>query len=326
MTDKPRILIARYFPGLPIDKLSERFDVDWHDDTVPLDRDELQRRIAGAVAVISYGDSIDRDVLVRAERLKVVADFWGGGSVDVAAARERGVIVAGAGGVDWIVWSEAEHAIALLLAVARRIPEADRFVKSGRWTQPEQSVRELRGSGLHGRTVGIVNGSRRAGVELVERLQGWGARILHSGEVRSDEVEAAGAEYAERGSLLVESDYVVLLHGDFTRHEYVLSADDIAGMKPGASLISITLGRAIDEKALVVALQEGRIAGAALDKLENQPVAADGLTELEQVVLTPHADGALARERAAMTRALVDACLAVVEGRTPEFVVAASGE
>ncbi len=320
MSAKPKALVTRYFAG-DATPLREVFDVDVHDDTVPLGPDELGRRMSDATVVISYGDRIGERELSQASQLRLIADFWGGGSVDLEAAARHGVTVAGAGGADWIVWSEAEHAIALLLAVARRIPEADRFVRAGSWTRQEQSVRELRGSGIHGKTIGIVNGARRAGLETVRRLQGWDARILHSGEVRSETIEAAGAEFAERDALLRESDFVLVLHGDFSDPGYVISERELSLMKPEAILVSITIGRAIDENALVRALRGGRLRGAGLDKLERQPEPAEGLLDRDDVVVTPHADGALDAERAAMFAELVDASLAVVRGESPRHAV-----
>lgn len=324
MPTPSRIFVSRLFPGDVSDLLGSDYEIDMHADTVPPAADDFARRLAQADAAVIYGDAIDADLIAASPRLRVIADQWGAGAVDRDAAAARGVVLTTGGyDHDWIVPSEAEHAIALLLAVTRRIPEADRFVKAGRWVQQEQSVRDLLGVGLAGKTLGIVNGSARTGLELVARLQGWGMELLHHDSVPNDEMAALGARPTGLDDLLKRSDFVIVLHGDWSRSDYQIDEPQLAMMKPGAYLVNVTRGSAINENALVAALRDGRLAGAGLDKLENQPALADGLAELDNVVLTPHADGALRREREHVYREMIANCIAVLSGGEPTRVVGA---
>ncbi|MCW3492582.1 NAD(P)-dependent oxidoreductase [Microbacterium sp. SSM24] len=324
MASRPRIFIARYFPGDISDIVGDDYELDRHDDTIPLPHEEFLRRLVLADAAVAYGDAIDADALAGATKLRVIADQWSGAGVDLDAARRRGIVVTTGGYEhDWIVPSEAEHAVGLLLAAARRIPEADRFVKGGRWVQPEQSVRGLPGIGLAGKTLGILNGSRRTGVELVRRLQGWDLELLHHDSEPNAEMAALGARPVGLDELLRRSDFVVILHGDWSRTDYQLGREELATIKPGAIVVNVTRGTAIDEAALIEAIRDGRVRGAGLDKLERQPRLTPGLDTLDQVVLTPHSDGSLLLEREHVFREMVSNCVAVLEGRRPTKEVTA---
>lgn len=318
MAERPTVYVSRYFPGDGLSVLKSQADIIQHNDTIAPSPEEFAKGLAKADAAILYGDAVSADLIRASPKLKVIADQQGGRGIDKDAAKAAGIVLTtGSMGYDWIIPSEAEHAMALLLAVTRRIPEADAFVRAGKWVQGEQSVRDVLGNGLYGKTVGIVNGSRRAGKELVERLQGWQVKILHADANPSEAMQKLGAKHVSLDELCREADFIVMLHGDFARAEPYIGEHELSLVKPTAYLASITVGKAIDEVALAKALKEGRLAGAALDKLKTLGKPVDGLAEQKNVVFTPHADGSLAVERSTVFRQMVDNVLAVLKGGQP---------
>ncbi|HEY4201599.1 MAG TPA: NAD(P)-dependent oxidoreductase [Devosiaceae bacterium] len=315
MAARPKVYVSRYFPGDGLDLLKQHAEIIQHADTVAPMAEDFEAGLAQADAAILYGDSLTEDRIAKAPKLKIVADQQGGRGVDKEALKGRGIVLSVPSlGYDWIIPSEAEHAMALLLSVTRRIPEANAFVKSGKWVQGEQSVRDLMGNGLNGKTVGIVNGSRRAGADLVRRLQGWNVKILHADATPNEEMQKAGAEYVPLDRLVAEADFIVLLHGDFTRAEPYIGAREIALMKPTAYFVSITVGKAADEKALAEALRQKRLAGIGLDKLQTLGKPGADLIDQPNAILTPHADGSLEVERSALFRQMVEDVIAVLGG------------
>jgi D-3-phosphoglycerate dehydrogenase len=258
--------------------------------------DELIRRIGDAEVVVNIRAHarFTENVLQHAPRLRLIS-IWGTGvdNVDLEACRRRGVTVTNTPGVN--ADAVAEHALALILAVQRRIPTLDRDVRAGQW--PRGLLVEA-----HGKTLGLVGLG-----EIGRRVAGFGRALgmtVLVWTVRGDDarVVAAGARPAALETLLRESD-VVSLHlrlSDETRN--FLSAERLALMKPTAFLVNTARGALVDKAALVAALRDGRLAGAGLDVFHEEPVpTGDPLLALENVVLTPH--------NAGMTRAVIEAGL-----------------
>lgn len=252
----------------------------------------------GMVSLLT--DEIGADVLESAPNLKIVANYAVGfNNIDVLALHERGVVVTNTPGV--ITTTVAEYAIALILAVVKRIPEADRYTRSGRFAgwAPELFL----GGSLSGRTLGIV-GAGRIGSEVARRLTlGFGMRVIyHDVEPNPEmEQESNAVYYAQLEELLREAD-VVSVHVPLlpsTRH--LINADRLAIMKPSAYFINTSRGEVIDETALVEVLRKGLIKGAGLDVFEKEPALASGLTELNNVVLTPHIASASEEARKRMS-------------------------
>jgi glyoxylate reductase len=266
---------------------------------------------AGADGVLAHlGDRIDDAFLERAAPgLKVVANFAvGHDNVDLEACRRRGIVVTNT--PDVLTRAVAEHALALILAVAKRIVAGDRQVRSGAWQG--WSVNPLQTVELAGKTLGIV-GLGRTGSTLA-RVAGdaLAMRVISSRPLPLD-------------ALLRDAD-VVSLHvplNDETRH--LIGARELALMKRDAILVNVSRGPVIDEAALVEALRAGTIGGAGLDVLEHEPEPAPGLVELENVVLTPHVASATGETRAAMARLAAENVIAVLQGRPPLTPVATLG-
>jgi glyoxylate reductase len=208
---------------------------------------------------------------------------------------------------------------ALMLGVARRVPESDRFIRAGKWTGVYWS--QLMGTDVHGATLGIV-GLGRIGQAIARRGQGFGMRVIYHNRKRDPEAERnLGVEYRAKADLLREADFVVLSVplSEETRHS--IGAAEFALMKPSAFLVNVARGPVVDEAALVEALRAGRIAGAGLDVFEEEPKLHSGLLGLENLALTPHIGSASRATRIKMATRAVENCVAALEGRRPPNLV-----
>ena len=262
----------------------------------------------GADGVLSLLTTrVDAAFLDRAgPQLQVVANYAVGvNNIDLAAAAERGVVVANT--PDVLTRTTAELAVGLMLALLRRIAEGDRFVR--RKDEWEFSLELMLGSSLDGKQVLIV-GPGRIGRETARLVEAFGATARFAS--RADDLR----------SLLAEAD-VVSLHVPLTAESRrLIGADELAAMRPGAVLVNTARGPVVDERALVEALRGGVIAGAALDVFEHEPEVEQGLLSLENVVLTPHLGSATRGTRIAMGMLCVEALRAVLlEGRRPANAV-----
>lgn len=313
---KPKILISRYLLDEPIRLARSRAEVDLHEGEEPLPKAELMVRLRDKDGLIcQITDTIDGEVLAAAPGLKVVANVAVGyNNIDVAAARRRGIVVTNT--PDVLTDTTADFAWALLMAVARRVVEADRYVRAGRWHTWE--FLRLLGGDVHGKTLGVI-GFGRIGRAVAGRGLGFGMRILYHDVARADAAaeRELNATFADKATLLRESDFVTLhcLLTPETRH--LIDAAALRSMKPTAYLINASRGPIVDEAALVHALSERWIAGAGLDVVEEEPQVHPGLLALDNVVLAPHIASASEATRIRMARLAVDNCLAVLEGRLP---------
>jgi glyoxylate reductase len=255
-----------------------------------LTADELKEALAvrpydGIVCLLT--DHINMDILSVAPTVKIVANYAVGyNNIDVPALGEAGVIVTNTPGV--LTDTVAEYAVSLILSVAKRIPEADRFTRAGKYEGWAPEL--LLGSDLKGKTLGIV-GAGRIGSGVAKRLsKGFGMQVKYYDIARSEALEAeVQCEYCESLDGVLQSADVVSLHVPLlpaTHH--LINAERLAQMKPSAYLINTSRGPVIDEVALVEALKNGTVRGAGLDVFEDEPALKPGLAELDNVILTPH--------------------------------------
>ncbi|MDP3982030.1 MAG: D-glycerate dehydrogenase [bacterium] len=265
-------------------------------------------------------DAIDGKVMDGiGPQLKVIANYAVGfDNIDLRAAQERNIVVTNTPGV--LTETVAEHTIALLFALARRIVEADTFTRKGRYKGWAPML--FLGSDLTGKTLGIV-GMGRIGAEIAKRMGGaFQMNVIYHDKVRNKEVEQElGVTYVSLNTLLKKSD-VVSLHVPLlasTRH--LISAKELQTMKKTSYLINTSRGPIIDEKALVEALKNKHIKGAALDVFEFEPKLAPGLSKLENIILTPHIASATEETRGKMADIATRNILAVLEGKTPPNAV-----
>jgi glyoxylate reductase len=280
---------------------------------------ELARRVAECTAIIPMGaHPIPEAILTAAPRLRIVAvAAVGYNIVDVAPATRRGILVTNTPGV--LTDTTADMAWALMLGVARRVTESDRFVRAGKWTGVYWS--QLMGADVHGATLGII-GLGRIGQAIARRAQGFGMRVLYHNRKPDPEAErAVGAEYRAKADLLREADFVVLSIPLSAESRHSIGAPELALMKPTAFLVNVARGPVVDEAALVDALRSGRIAGAGLDVFEDEPKVHPGLLELENLALTPHIGSASRATRIRMATRAAENCIAALEGRRPPNLV-----
>lgn len=308
MTNRPKVLITRFFPGDALQALQAQCDVDFRQQLFPMSREELLEAMRDADAIISAGDRFDREMIESAPNLKIIADMWGGRGADAEACRAQGVQVKGSGyTIQWISTTEAEHAIMQMLTVARRLFAEDAFVRSGRYENYEQCNKIFLGQGLYGRKLGIVGGAARAGEDLARRARAFGMDVRYWDEIEGTGYTALSVPRIKFDTLIEESDFIVLMANGCKG--YLFDKAQFDRMNHDAILCNVTSGSLINEAELVQALRDGRLRGAGLDKYEHEPMITPGIAELENVVLTPHSDGALYDVRSTIFKVLADACL-----------------
>lgn len=320
MPSKPRVFISRVIPRQAIDLLSRDTDPEINKEDKPLDKAGLIRRIQrkeGLVCLIT--DTIDDEVLASSALLKVVSNVAVGyDNIDVQSATKRGIMVTNTPGV--LTETTADLAWALLMATARRIVEADRFTRAGKFK--EWGISMLLGHDVYGKTLGIC-GFGRIGRTVAKRARGFDMKVLYTDVIRADrEIEKAlGVRFVDKDTLLRDSDFVTLhmpLVGDTVHY---ISEREINLMKATAYLINTSRGPVVDEKALAKALREKKIAGAGLDVYEHEPSLSPGLVDLENVVLLPHIGSASIETRAKMAVTAAQNCIAALKGKRPPNLV-----
>ena len=280
-------------------------------------REEVLSSVAGAdVVVTMFSDRVDDAFLDAAgEQLKGVCNYAVGyDNVDVAACRRRGVVVTNV--PDAVTEGTANLAWALILAVARRVLEGDRFVRAGEFArQGPLAMTDFLGRDLTGRTLLIV-GAGRIGYATALRSLGWGMRVLYVARTRHLEFEMSplGGRWVPLEEGLAEAD-VVSVHTPLTEAtRHLIGKDALKRMKRDAILVNTARGPVVDEGALVEALKEKRIWGAGIDVYEREPEVHPGLVECENAVLTPHVGSAEDRWRRVMTEVCFGNVRAVLAG------------
>jgi glyoxylate reductase len=312
VTTLPRVFATRALPGEAFRRLAESVTLRvWPGPGAPGPA-ELRAEAGEAEGLLCLlTDRVDRALLEACPRLRVVSSFSVGlDHVDLAAAAARGIPVGHTPGV--LTETTADLAFALLLAAARRVTEADRFVRDGAWTAACHWEPELfLGRDVHGATLGIV-GLGAIGRALARRAAGFGMRVL--GWSRSAR-EVPGVTRTPLEALLAESDFVSLHVALTDETRGLIDARALARMKPGAILVNTTRGGVVDEAALAAALRDGRLAGAALDVFEREPLPAGSpLVGLPNLVLTPHIGSASVATRERMADLAVANLLAGLGG------------
>lgn len=316
---KPKIVVTRRWPEQVEAKLVEHFDAEFNHDDAPLSEAELRDAFARADAVMpTVTDAINAAVLgAEPLRARLIGNFGVGfNHVDLEAARARGLVVTNTPEV--LTDATADLAMALLLAVARRIGEGERHVRDGRWTGWRPT--HMMGTQVSGKTLGLI-GLGRIGRAVAQRAHhGFGMRVLFFDPFPppADVVESLGAQpCATLEDVLRESDFVSLHCPATAENRHLMNAERLACMRSGAFLVNTARGDVVDESALVEALASGRIAGAGLDVFEHEPRVSAGLLEAENVVLLPHLGSATVETRVAMGLRVLDNALAFFEGREP---------
>jgi D-3-phosphoglycerate dehydrogenase len=280
----------------------------------PLSSQEVAELLPGCDGYIAGLDAIDRPALQAADRLRVIARYGVGlDNVDLSAAAEKGIVVTYTPGANST--SVAELAVGLMLALARRIPQAVQATRAGEW--PRWS-----GATLEGKTVGLL-GLGAIGKQVARRLSGFDCRLLAYDPVQNHAfAEAQRVEFVPLETLTVASDFISLHLPLLPETRGLVNADFLQRMKPGAFLVNTARGELIDEAALAEAVQSGHLAGAALDVFPQEPPSPDHpLLGLPQVIVTPHCGSHTDGATNAMGWMALNDCLAVLRGEAPKYPV-----
>jgi len=321
-SDRKKVFVTRMLPEEALNLLRSKFDVEvWSGEGSPPKNVLIEkvRAVDGLYCLLT--DKIDEEIIRAArQQLRGISQVAVGyDNIDVEAATNRGIYVTNTPGV--LTETTADLAFALLMATARRIAEADRYVRSGKWKIPWGLMMML-GQDVWGKTIGII-GMGRIGSALAKRAKGMSMKILYHDVVRSEEAEKElGAEYVDLETLLKESDFVSIHVALSPSTYHLINEERLKMMKKTACLVNTSRGPVVDEKALYEALKEKWIWAAGLDVWEKEPVDSDNpLLTLENVTAAPHIASASHETRTKMAVMAAENLIATLEGRVPPNLV-----
>lgn len=312
---RPRVWVSRPLFDDILECLREHFDVEVESGDRDWTRGQMASKLRDKTgAILGVADPVDASVIAQAPLLRAVANRGVGyNNLDVAALAEAGIVVTNTPGV--LDETTADFAWALMLAAARRVGEAERYLRAGHWQG--MSFHLMLGGDVHGKTLGIF-GLGRIGRAIARRATGFRMPVIYHSRARVAAAieEDCKARYVDRGTLLREADFLVVAVPLSAQTRHAIGAAELASMKRDAYLINIARGGVVDDAALVAALRERRIAGAGLDVFEREPQVPAELLALDNVVLTPHIASASLATRRAMAAMAVDNLIAAL-GRGP---------
>jgi len=318
---KAKVYVTRQFPARGLSIIETNFDAEvWSAPTPPLKSEliEKARKVDGLATVVS--DRIDVEVFDATPRLKIVAQLAVGfDNIDMQEATKRGIYVTNTPEV--LTDTTADFAWALLMAVARRVVEADKYIRTGQW-KISLLPNMIQGRDVYGSTIGVV-GAGRIGYAVAERAKGFKMKVLYCDIIpRSGMEKVLEAKRVSLDELLKESDFVTI-HVPLTKETYhLIDAHKLALMKKTAFLINNSRGSIVDEKALYQALREGKIAGAGLDVFEQEPTSLyNPLLRLDNVVVAPHISSSTYETRSKMAEMVAQNLVAFFEGKQPPNLV-----
>lgn len=321
---RPRVWVSQPLYRDIESRLEEWFDVTRTAEVSDHTPETIAEALSGVDgALVTLNERIGEPEVAGAPRLRALANVGVGyNNLDVRVLAGRGIVATNTPGV--LTETTADFGFALMMAAARRITEAEAWLRQGRWEG--WGFHELTGAEIHGSTLGIF-GMGRIGQAIARRARGFGMRVLYHnrrrlpGEIERD----CAATWVERDALLATADHLVLVLPYAPANHHIIDAAALARMKPGATLTNIGRGGLIDEDALTEALQGGRLAAAGLDVFEGEPAVNPGLLACRNVVLTPHIASASLPTRRAMVSLAVDNLVAAMgfgphAGRPPNPV------
>jgi glyoxylate reductase len=316
---KPKVFVTRQIPEAGLDLLKEKCELEINREDRVLTKGELIKGVKQSDYLLSLlTDTIDAEIFDANPNLKIVANYAVGyNNIDVEEATKRGIIVTNTPGV--LTDTTADFAWALLMAIARRVTEADKYTRAGKFKGWGPML--LLGSDVYGKTLGIV-GFGRIGRAIAKRAKGFDMKVLYYDPFRADEEteNLLNVKSVSLEELLKESDYVSIHALLIPETRHLIGAEQLAMMKNTAYLINAARGPIVDEKALAKALKNKQIAGAALD-YEEEPALAPGLAGLDNVVLAPHIASASIETRSKMAVIAAENIIACLEGKKPPTIV-----
>ena len=318
--NKPRIYITREIPAKGLELLLRCCDITMHRGKEPPSREDIQINIQGKDGLLCMlTDKIDSEIIKTSDKLKVISSFSVGvDHIDTIEATKRGIYVTYTPGV--LTNATADLAFALMMSAARRIAEGNRNVRNGSW-RGGWAPNMLLGEGVYGKTLGII-GLGRIGTALAERASGFKMKIVYYNRNRLPNKEKKlNLEYRYLEDLLKESDFISL-HVPLTDEtHHLIDSQKLKKMKRNAILVNTARGQIVDEDDLADALEGGWISGAGIDVFSSEPLPADNrLSQLKNVVLTPHIGSATYHTRNLMSEISAMNLLGVLKGENPPYL------
>jgi len=310
-----KIFVTREIPEIGINLLKEK----GHEVSIgpegSISKEELLEGVKGVDAILSVlTEEINGEVMdVAGKQLKIIANYAVGyNNINVAEAKERNIIVTNTPGV--LTDTVADHAVAMIFAIARRIPEADKYMRAGKFKAWGPKL--FLGGEIVNKTLGIIGLGRIGSAVALRMSKGFNMKVVYYDMNRNQELEKEhNFEYRELNDLLKEADYISL-HTALTEDtKHLINKERLALLKPNARLINTSRGPIIDEMALIKILKEKKIAGAALDVFEKEPEIMPGLADLNNVVLTPHIASGTKETRDKMSEMAANNIIAVLDGK-----------
>lgn len=313
----PKVLISKRIYPEAVEFLQGSAEVDYEGTDTGLETSALLTRSAGCAAVVTQlTDRLSADVIGQLDSsVKLLAQVAVGyDNIDVPAATRRGILITNTPGV--LTETTADFAWALLMAAARRIPEAHQFVHEGKWKT--WLIDLLAGQDVHGATLGIF-GMGRIGQAVARRARGFSMKVLYHDAIRLPEYLEGefGVAYVSKEDLLRDSDFVSLHVPLLPETRHMISRAELGLMKSTAVLVNTSRGPVVDEPALAEALEKGRIWSAGLDVFEREPAIEERLLKLPNVVVAPHIASASIATRKRMSMMAVENAAAFLAGQRP---------
>ncbi|MBI4192306.1 MAG: D-glycerate dehydrogenase [Betaproteobacteria bacterium] len=313
---KPKVLVTREVFDETLEFLARACEVESNQRDIPLSPGQLAQRLADKQGVVcSLTDRIDENLLHDCPQLKVASNIAVGyNNIDLAACTARGVMATNTPGV--LDDSTADLAFTLMLATARRLTEAEAYIRAGQWQG--WHLKQLLGVDVHHATLGII-GMGRIGQVIAKRALGFEMRVIYHNRARlaSDIERRLKATYVSKDELLAQADFVVLQVPYAPQTHHLIGGAELKKMKPSAILINSTRGGVVDDAALIRALKNGTIRAAGLDVFEDEPKFNPGFLELKNVVLVPHIGSSTEATRRAMAMTAAKNAVAALTGGTP---------
>ena len=318
---KPKVFVTREMPERGLHIIEERFDAEvWREYAPPPKKTIIEKAAKVEALATLLSDKIDAEVFDAAPKLKIVAQMAVGfDNIDLTEATKRGIYVTNTPGV--LTETTADFAWTLLMAVARRVVEADQYVRSGKWKVGWHPMM-LQGRDVYGATLGIV-GLGRIGGAIAKRAKGFDMKVLYYDVIRRPDLEKEyGIQFTDIDLLFQKADFVTINVPLIKETHHLVDEKKLKEMKKTAYLINNARGPVVDEKALYKALKEGWIAGAALDVFEQEPTPTQNpLLKLNNVVVAPHISSASYETRSKMAEMVAQNLCAFFEGKTPPNLV-----
>jgi len=317
---KPKIYVTRDIGERGLKIIRQHFDTEVWPEYAPPPKKTIIEKAKNADALATLlSDKIDGEIFDAAPKLKIVSQLAVGfDNIDIPEATKRGIYVTNTPEV--LTDTTADFAWALLLAMARRVVEADKYVRTGQW-KVGWHPNMMAGRDVYGTTIGVV-GAGRIGYAVAKRATGFDMKILFYDVVPRPEIEKLGAKKADLDTLLKQSDFVSIHVPLMKETHHLMNEQKLRLMKKTAYLINNSRGPVVDEKALYKALKEGWIAGAGLDVFEQEPIPVDSpLLKLDNVVVAPHISSASLETRSRMAEMVAENLVAFFEGKKPPNLI-----